>query len=390
MGSRQKIQFLIAGCFLLINSYANDTLIVSQLLERIEQLQVKADGVFPKGSFASYRTYALNKEREKADMNPFYTALIATTLKDLRPKLTPTQQEIVDRIVRNAAPSYKKYKNRKGNDTYNFWPTDTPRIFPHGGWMNLFDKQQALPDDMDDTVMILLALGAPDSTAKKIHEYMQGYTNRSGRHVNNNSKAFKNIDAYSTWFGKITPVEFDVCVLSNVLYFVQRYDLAWTAADSASLQLIEKVLASKEHVNSPLFLAPQYGRLPLILYHLARLMSVKRIPSLESFKSQLIAEAEKELLRADHFMDAVILSTALLKWGVNSGFQTLYKADSIEQLIEDRPYYFFIANMGSMLPEPFKQWLSQSGIGKFYYDCDAYNNLLVLEYLVLKGEKSIE
>ncbi|MBI2282774.1 MAG: hypothetical protein HYU71_03595 [Bacteroidetes bacterium] len=376
-------------CLLLTNNLlGQDTALMTQLLNRIEQLQVKTDGVFPKGSFASYRTYALNQFREKADMNPFYTALIAMTLKDIRPRLSTPQQQVADRIVNHAMPSYHKYENRKGRGTYNFWPTDTPRIFPNGGWMNLFDKRQALPDDMDDTVMVLLAMGAPDSTAREIHRIMQTFTNKSGRHVNNNPKKYRNINAYSTWFGKIMPVEFDICVLSNILYFTQRYDLTWTSVDSASLELIEKVLVSKEHVTSPLYLAPQYGRLPLILYHLARLMSVKKIPSLEVFRSQLIQEAETELRKADHFMDAVILSTALLKWGVTPSFHPVYKAASIEDLVEERPYYFFIANMGSMLPEPYKYLLVQTGIGKFYYDCDAYNNLLLLEYLALKNTLS--
>lgn len=380
---RRLIPFLLL--WLLTNHlYAQDTVLMTQLLNRIEQLQVKEHGVFPKGAFASYRTYALNKLREKADMNPFYTSLIVMTLKDIKPRLTVTQQKVVDGVVEKAIPSFKKYENRTGRGTYNFWATDTPQIFPHGDWMNWFDKRQALPDDMDDTVMILLAMGAPDSTAKKIHDLMQAYTNKTGKHVNNNSKAYRDIFAYSTWFGKNVPVEFDICVLSNILYFTQQYHLPWTGADSASLQLIEKVLETKAHLNSPLYVAPQYGRSPLILYHLARLMSVKKIPSLELFRCQLIQEAEKELKESVHFMDAVILSTALLKWGVIPTFTPIYKADSIEELIEEKPYYFFIANMGSMLPEPYKHWLVQSGIGKFYYDCDAYNNLLVLEYLVWK------
>lgn len=382
-----RARFISVLLFLLLTNklFAQDTALMTQVLNRIEQLQVKENGVFPKGSFASYRTYALNTHREKADMNPFYTALIAMTLKDIRPALTATQQGVVDRIVENALPSFGKYENRTGRGTYNFWSTDTPRIFPNGDWMNWFDKRQALPDDMDDTVVILLAMGAPDSIAQKIHSLMQAYTNRTGKHVNNNSKAYRNIFAYSTWFGKNVPVEFDICVLSNVLYFVQRYNISWTGADSASLQLIEKVLETQAHLLSPLYVAPQYGRSPLILYHLARLMSVKKIPSLELYRSQLIKEAEQDLKNADHFIDAVILSTALLKWGVTPAFETVYKAASLEELIEERPYYFFIANMGSMLPEPYKHLLVQSGIGKFYYDCDAYNNLLVLEYLVWKN-----
>jgi hypothetical protein len=33
--------------------------------------------------------------------------------------------------------------------------------------MNMFDKSQSLPDDLDDTVIMLLALNAPDSTQEK-------------------------------------------------------------------------------------------------------------------------------------------------------------------------------------------------------------------------------
>ena len=110
-------------------SHAQDTALITQLLKRIEQLQVKEDGVFPKGSFASYRTYALNRFREKADINPFYTALISMSLQDLKPKLSITQSLIAERIIEKALPSYRKFENRKGKGTYNFWPTDTPRRY---------------------------------------------------------------------------------------------------------------------------------------------------------------------------------------------------------------------------------------------------------------------
>jgi hypothetical protein len=55
---------------------------MNKLLHRIEQLQCKENGVFPKGMFPSYRTYALNKQIEKADPNIFFTELIGFTLRD--------------------------------------------------------------------------------------------------------------------------------------------------------------------------------------------------------------------------------------------------------------------------------------------------------------------
>ena len=68
---------------------ANDSLIISRLLQRLDILQTKEDGIFPKGSFPTYRTYALKKQRQKADINPFVTGLIGLTLEDLKSEFSP-------------------------------------------------------------------------------------------------------------------------------------------------------------------------------------------------------------------------------------------------------------------------------------------------------------
>ena len=382
MPNRLKISF--SFLFLTVFAYANDTLLSKQLLNRIEALQAKESSVFPKGSFPSYRIYALNKDREKADINAFFTGLVAMTLKEISPRLSKAQQLLAQQIITNTLSVYPKFQNQKGRPTYNFWPTDTPKIFPHAGWMNVFDKAQALPDDLDDTVIMLLALGARDSTAKQVHVLMQQFTNNGEKKVHNTFKDYRNIGAYSTWFGKKMPVDFDVCVLANVLYFVQQYNLEWTAADSASLQLIEKVLTEKKHVTDAPYVSPHYSRLPNILYHLSRLMAVKPIPSLEKYKPQLIEDTKQALANTHNFMDEVILSTSLLRWGVEPPAMKVHAANSLEELIEDESFSFFIANMASMLPDPLKQWMGGAGVGKFYYDCPAYNNLLFLEYLSLE------
>ncbi len=368
-------------CFTSVFVTAQDDLPL-YLLHRIEALQVKEDGVFPKGSIPSYRTYALNKDRQKADPNPFYTGLVAMTLRDLRPMLTAEQAVIADRIILNAAPSLKLYKNKK-RETYNFWAAGERKIFPNSGWMNWFDKSQSLPDDMDDTVIILLALQADNSIAKQVHDTMQLFANNASKKVNNTYKAYRNIGAYSTWFGKKMPIDFDICVLSNILYYVQRYELPWTHADSASLELITKVITEKKHLQNAAYVAPHYSRLPVILYHISRLMQVKPIVPLEKLKPQLVKEAEEALAGADSFMDQLILSTALLRWGVLPVVAKSHEGKSIMQMVEENDFSFFIANMASMLPDPLKQWMSVTGAGKFYYDCPAYNNLLFLEYLLL-------
>ena len=161
-----------------VSLIANDSLLISRLLQRIDYLQAKDNAVFPKGSIPSYRMYALNKTRYKADINPFFTGLVAFTLEDIKRDLSPTQQIQANTIIHNTQAVYPIFQNRKNKrDTYNFWPTEHPQIFPHSGWLNLFNKSRSLPDDLDDTVIILMAQKSHDSIAKAIHQLMQRYTN---------------------------------------------------------------------------------------------------------------------------------------------------------------------------------------------------------------------
>lgn len=362
---------------------ANDSLVMSRLLQRIDQLQAKNNEVFPQGSIPSYRMYALNKTRYKADINPFFTGLVAFTLEDIKADLSAAQQIQANKIIAHTQTVYSTFQNRKnGRQTYNFWPTDHPQIFPHSGWLNLFNKSRALPDDLDDTVIILMAQRSSDSVAKKIHQLMQGYTNNGIKKVTNTFPDYQQVGAYSTWFGEKMPVDFDISVLSNVLYFVQFYNLKWTSADSASLYLIEDMIKTNKHIQFANYISPHYATLPNILYHLSRLMSLKPIPSLEKLKPQLIADTKTALASANSFMDKVILSTSLLRWGIQPPEIVYDQTNSFIDLIEDEQFYFFIASMASMLPDPWKKRVTKIGVGTFYYYCPAYNHLLLLEHLV--------
>ncbi|MEN9299567.1 MAG: hypothetical protein RLZZ429_1880 [Bacteroidota bacterium] len=379
-----KCRFIGCSIFFLFifQVKAADTLISFKLLQRIEQLQAKESGVFPKGLFPSYRIYALNQHQQKADINIFFTGLIAFTLRDLMPYLTTYQQSIAKKIIDASLVVSDKFKNRKGRNTYNFWPTDDPQIFPNSGWMNLFNKSQALPDDLDDTAIMLLALAADKPVVEEVHKIMQDFINGNLSQINNTFPEYRNIPAYSTWFGRKMPVDFDVCVLTNVLLMVQRYDLVWTKADTASLDLIVRVIQEKKHLTHASYVSPHYSNPAIILYHMSRLMSTKKIMALETLKSQMITEAKELLLQSTSFLEQVILSTALLKWGVRPPDITPKKVISLRELTEDESFSFFIANMASMLPDQLKQLAGKAQLGKFYYYCPAYNQLLLLEHFV--------
>jgi hypothetical protein len=381
-----KVLLLFLLFFYMNKSNAFDTTIVTQLLHRIEQLQVKEDGVFPKGLFPSYRTYALNQDRQKADITPFFTGLIVFTLERIKYLLTPYQQKLADQISSNAKPSFAKFKNKKGRDTYNFWPTDTAQIFPNSGWMNLFNKKQSLPDDMDATVIALLALNANKEIAANVHQLMQEYVNGRKGKINNTIASISHLPAYSTWFGNKMPVDFDISVLSNVLYFVQEYKLPFTKADTSSIQVIVNILAENKHITEPSIISPHYRSTEIILYHLSRLMTLKPFPALEKFRLELIEQTKELLQKKQPFLYQVLLSSALLNWGVQPKSMIIQSNQNLTELIEDEAFSFFIANMASMLPGQLKKTFTTSGLGKFNYYCPAYNHVLVLENIILNQQ----
>jgi hypothetical protein len=376
----QSILFIIF-CALVVRGNtqsSTDTIWSYQILTKIQALQQTNTG-FPPGIFPSTRLYAYNKNNSKNDPNVFFTGLIVHTLKKYQKQCTPYQQGIIKQIVKDGLSSVELFKNKSGRDTYNFWRTDTPQIFPNAGWLNKFDKSQSLPDDFDDSVILLWAQEVTKERAAVIHDTMQLYANTKVKTVKNSLPTFKNLPAYSTWFGKKMPIDFDMAVLCNVLSFVNAYDLQWTASDSASLQLITTAIDNKWHLNKADFIAPHYAKPSVIMYHIARLLTAgnqQNIQTLIALKPTLLKQTDSLLAISKDPLEAILLNTARVHFGgiPNDVFQTLDQA-----AIEQSKYPFFIANMASMLPSPVKRPLSKLAFAKFEYRCPAYNLALLWE-----------
>jgi hypothetical protein len=386
MQGRKKSLLL---CFAFVFSischiYGNDSILIHRLVQRLTSLQIKNNKDFSDGIFPSFRNYQMRQETYKNDDNIFFTALIIHTLKQLLPYLSVQDQLLCKDMFVKAMPAFKKYKNRNGFNTYNFWQTETPKVFPNGGWLNLMNKSETLPDDLDDTSIILMATDAPDSVVQKVHQLMQKHSNCTKRFIKNTFPKYKNIPAYSTWFGDKMPIDFDVCVLSNILCFVQGSKLSFTKTDSASVYFIQQVIANRHYLTAAPYIAPHYAKPSIILYHFARLMEGKSIPELEKYRSQLIADTQELYTHENNFMNKIILATALMRWGADAPEGQFAINTDIINYTEQNDFNFFIANMASMLPNPFKRLGSSVGLGLFNYYCPAYNDVLLLEYLVWK------
>ncbi len=237
---------------------------------------------------------------------------------------------------------------------------------------------------MDVTSIILLAANEPDSTVARVHRLMQDYANNNRKRIKSSLPGYKYIKAYSTWFGKNMPVDFDFGVLTNVLYMIHKYQLPYTSADSASLEFLCKVVENRHYMKAAPIVSPSYNRTPVLLYHLSRLMAEIKIPALEKWKPQLIKIAKNIYNHANNSLDKIILSTSLMRWGVELPDDTITIKTNLETFAENNKFIFFIANITSMLPRPFNTWLGKTGIGMFYYYCPAYNYTLLIENMIVR------
>jgi len=362
-----------------LRSFAQDSAFMKKLMQRMIAQQSSDDTFFIDGIFPSFISNHPRFSSHKRDNNIFFTALVDYTLRNL------SQEQLIDSADYNylhlrASSAYAHFENKKGRNTYNFWRTDSSYIFPYTNWIYKIKKNTALPDDMDDTVLSLLAQDADSTTAASAHAFMQEYINKQEKKVKAIEKSYRKYKAYSVWYGKQFPVVFDVCVLSNVLYFVQHYNLPWTTADSASMKVILQSIKSGDYEHKPLSISPYYGNTSIILYHIARLMSSKFIPELEAVKVQLVTSAVKRFACTANPLEKAILCTAIMRWGYVPPAFPMPDLNAVEQ--NDLP--FFIGNIPSYFPKSIRQLFTRKGWGLFYHYCPAYNEALFLEYLALK------
>jgi len=349
---------------------------VHRLLQNIKSIQIKEGN--NRGLFPSFRQYQFRRSVLKNDDNIFFTGLIAWTLRNNMSSLDSADRAIALSIIDEASSVYFNFKNARGRPTYNYWKTKPPEVFPNGGLINLLNKEQALPDDLDCTAITMMASDAAIATVDSVHHLMQEFTNTEGR-AKAMLPSYKYFRTYSTWFGRKMPVDLDVCVLSNILVMVDKYGLAYTSADSTALDFIRTVVSRRDYLDHADLVSGYYQRSPVLLYHISRLMSFGRDDGLEKSRDQLIADALSLYRSSESYMDKVLLSTSLLRLGVKPPVDTLVSSKRFDSIVTDDDFVFFIANMGVILGYPYNKWLSRSGVGRFNYYCPAYNYALVLE-----------
>lgn len=374
-------------CIVYHASAVADTALVTYILKRIEKLQVKNDPFFIRGSFPAYIDHYHQGYSERHKDNNTSFCIVINTLESVRDKLTPSQCTILDSIHQRTIPVVRYFANKQGRGTYNFWRQDTIPPFPYMNWIPLLvGNSWMLPDDFDDTVWCLELLGADSLQAAKIHAIMQHFSGYPPKKVIGCPVSYKSIPAYSTWFGKNFPVFFDICVSTNILRFVQLQHLQWTKADSATLQFLVTAIQSGDYMKRYIELSPYYENKAVIIYHLARLMTVRSIPALDSLKEKILTDAVHLFGKSHNLLEEMLLSSAIQKLGYRA--PELVLTSNLEQLIaateqNDLAFFagdvigYFEGTLRNALTILFKKSLT------FYHYCPAYNDALLIEFLLL-------
>jgi hypothetical protein len=367
-----------------------DSALIARCLYRIASQQLDKDSFYYAGMFPTYRTWAASPGTVREDNAIFYTGLIVFTLRQLEPLLREDERRTCDSVIARAVRAYPYFRNPTGRPTYNFWPADHPVFFPNATVLSHFGHSKQITDDLDDTSILWLGAGIPDSTARRLQALMGAYAAGPDRRARSSYGAVRDLPAYSAWFGIRTPIEFDAGVMCNVLYFLRDRHLTPDVHDSASVRFLAYILSTRKYWTDPAFASTYYPRTPVLLYHFARLMG--RFPDLDAYRGQVRKDLRTALGQATDGMDRIILGTSLLRLGDTVGLRALEpaagagvtRADAGALRPEEDPFLFYIANISSLFPHVIRRVALHNPLCIYHFYSPAYNDALVLEYLVLR------
>jgi hypothetical protein len=349
----------------------------NELLTRLDSLQSKGTAIYPAGVFPSQR-YQPHLRIVREDDNVFFTACIVHILQHVDAKLHENERSLARSICERAILSYPLYRNKDGLDTYNFWQTRPSRHFPNGRWMHRFDHFR-IPDDIDDTALVMLTERASKERVGALREKLKGHANLAYRQAKNTLKEYRNLKVYSTFIGKNMYIDMDVCALSNLMRLILPYfSDELNEYDRDSLHFICQSVRKEQHLKSPYRVAPQYSTTPLILYHLARLLPLLPEEYCD-IKSTVIGQMQEYHGKLGIGMNRLLLENELLKLGVMNTATESYPIN----LASDQDFFYFIAGMFTAYEGEVPQHLTVSPLSHLRYRCEAFNTVLLLENAVL-------
>jgi hypothetical protein len=348
------------------------------LINKIRESQQQPDLHFPGGLIPTYRTNT-QIGYHRPDTTMFFPAIIAFTLQSIKDQIRdPRTREIIDQITADVVATYPHFQNKDGLNTYNFWKTKPSRHFPNGYLFRRFEHFR-IPDDSDDTAMAYLTTSPSKEELIWLKSKLAQHANGTKQFIQNTYPEYRQLKAYSTWFGKNMYIEFDACVLSNLLYCIFEYQLPLNQHDEDSLTYIRSVIETDRYRTAPFRCAHQYPRTPLIIYHITRLIAKFNPPELATIIPKLITDSQELLHSCEHVMDKVLIATSLMRLGQPTQRIAIERV----QAKDFKGFYFFIAGLLTAYENKLLYTLASLPIWHMRWECEAHNWTLLAEYETL-------
>lgn len=346
------------------------------LLEELAALQSDGDSVYPLGTFSSQRYHRFLPYKREDD-NLFFTVSIIRILQGVKNGFRDAERALFGSIESKALDAYSLFKNKDGLETFNFWQTRPSRHFPNGVFMHRF-KHFQIPDDVDDTALVYLTQGASKEQVSWLRDKLKLHANLAYKRAFNPLPHYKDLKCYSTFFGEKMYIEFDVCVLCNLMVLILTHfnEDELNQYDLDTLEFICSVIERDEHNSLPFYSAPNYPTTELILYHVSRLIPLLPKAYRNRIEPILIANLESQL-KVVSGMNKVMLENAALKHNLN------VESSKINAL-EDDNFYFFHAGMITAFENRIAQSLASNSFFHLRYTSRALNGALLIENLMLR------
>jgi hypothetical protein len=352
---------------------------ILQLLNEIRALQSKnQDSIYPEGIFPSQRKHSASGI-SRVDDNCFFTALIVFTLQRLKKYFTEDELVVFEGIKSQAIKAFPRYMNKGNEVTYNFWRAEKHAHFPNGKIFSRFDFLR-LADDADCTALVYLAKGYTSGDIMLFKNKLKYHAGLPVKVSKNTLPQYRNLKMYSTWFGKYIPIETDICVISNILYILIECDSINSEYEHNCIKFISSVVNNSEYLTSPFRVSPYYPNTSIIIYHIARLLTIADHPELNKIRSKLVEDILKIKSGAIHPVEKIILNISLL-WLEN------YKNIDEIELPDYKQFPWFIAGMLTSIENPLIRRIAPLSLFHIRFYCEAYIKTLYLEYKTEKRHR---
>lgn len=331
------------------------------------------DFILPSIRYHSYLPYKRN------DNNIFFSAITAYTLKNIAEYLPVGHRQIIQSIISGFRNEYHKYQHHTGIKTYNFWKTNG-KHFPNGCFLSKIRKFK-IPDDADVSSMVYLTSDFSDKEKTWYKDKLAKHANMEGGKVKNTYRKFRELKAYSTWFGTSKmPIEFDVCVHTNILLFVFENKLSLNQYDIATNEYPKSVINEKLYFKNPFKVACTYPKTPVILYHIARLFSKDYLDIFKSQRNLLINDLNVTLSVTNDAFDRMLLVISLLRIKGNSSLCSA----NFEFFNKKATHNFFTAGMLSTTHNRILRFFAPNQLFHIKFSCYGYTLALLCEFLCLR------